>query len=914
MDTHLIICMTVSVMQLLLVSLLWIVAAGLRAPCGRFRSAALRASSRTEKLLEDARRLRQEAEDLIEAQKREVENSGLFVAPTPNATEFANPRVEVASTTTATASTAKEGSGVLINLKEQETAKKTLVGKITGLTPAAAPTVVAPSVLVTENFALEKELLAVIARTLTILSDVANQDDGVTLEGFVGEAAASEEEMKPFAIEDTMASSLGFFGRPMIGFLISQLTNNIAETANVTFEAKSKKEAQFKRAIMTEIELQADEFGGKDNAALESLLTWLLNDIETGDFVKRCVERFQGLRKAETQRVGSAADYYVAAASISASCATLTSRIEAVESQLPEGSTPLLIKEKQEIEVGVLALMDSTIELLRERFPSMSGMIELLSELKAGQGELAKLTNSDAASATTMGSALQKAGSMEQLVIASRGKTDVDGGFNGTLVDQLSAQFEEMMAAGGEVGAASTAERFVMTYFDPLSREAGIGISREGAGKFQADILRDCLTVTSVKLLDGAVIFEGSLAVKDSAELAQRIEEKLKNSSMKDEVAYTIMLSERTPNLDQGMASLALDILLGSTPAVVVFPKSWRSLVATTVNDPVKVIWRNILTSGAVLTSAAYASASLNIFDDNGPLMQNGIFPDEFVFLALAPIMSQSLSTAVEKTLAKSKGFDVDSVVVPTFTLPNFGARSTYVTMPKNRDDLFDVAAISSAVAVVNSLALLFYGLSLTASAAQDVLNSYPAISVSLLRTNTVVNQVISNYYPGIFAGLSPEVDSTIHVHWLAVVGATMFIANILQLLPIDNSAGSKMYLAVFGRESFEVLSFFSALFKAFFIVPLIFNFGGTAAAASIITKPRLLLDYILSSQLAGSTAQETQMAVDSLSDVTEGRKIAFFGFASLLLYSLAPILTLQLAIDQFFSNPSGSSFMTLFK
>ena len=901
------------VMQLLLVSLLWIVAAGLRAPGKRFGRASLRASSRTEKLLEDARRLRQEAEELIEAQKREVENSGLFVAPMPNATEFANPRVEVASTTTAKASTTKEGSGVLINLKEQETAKKTLVDKITGLTPAAASTVVAASVLVTESFALEKELLAVISRTLTILADFANQDD----EGVVGEATASEEDMKPLPIEDLIASNFGWFGRPVAGFLISQLTNTVAETANVTFEAKSKKEALFKRAIMTEIQVQFDAVDDSDNEALEGLLSRLLKDIETGDFVKRCVERFQGFRKKEMQqRVGSAAEYNLDAASISVSCATLTSRIEAVESQLPGGITPLLAKEKREIELGVLALMDSTIELLRERFPSMSGMIELLSELKAGQSELAKLTNSDTTSAATMGSALQKAGSMEQLVIASGGKMAEEGNFNGTLVDQLSAQFEEMMAANGEVGAASTAERFVMTYFDPLSREAGIGISREGAGKFQADILRDCLTVTSVKLLDGAVIFEGSLAVKDSAELALRIEEKLKNSSMKDEVAYTIMLSERTPNLDQGMASLALDILLGSTPAVVVFPKSWRSLVATTVNDPVKVIWRNILTSGAILTSAAYAAASLNIFDDNGPLMQNGIFPDDFVLLALAPIMSQSLSTAVEKALAKTKGFEMDSVVVPTLTLPNFGARSTYVTMPKNRNDLFDVAAISSAVAVVNSLALLFYGLSLTASAAQDVLNSYPAISVSLLRTNTVINQVISNYYPGIFVGLSPEVDSTIHVHWLAVVGATMFIANILQLLPIDNSVGSKMYLAVFGRESFELLSIFAGLFKGFFIVPLIFNFGGTAAAASIITKPRLLLDYILSSQLAGSTAQETQMAIDSLSEVTEGRKIAFFGFASLLFYSLAPILTLQLAIDQLFSsNPSaGSSFMTLFK
>ena len=84
-----------------------------------------------------------------------------------------------------------------------------------------------------------------------------------------------------------------------------------------------------------------------------------------------------------------------------------------------------------------------------------------------------------------------------------------------------------------------------------------------------------------------------------------------------------------------------------------------------------------------------------------------------------------------------------------------------------------------------------------------------------------------------------------------------MFISSVLQLLPIDNSWGSKMFLAVFGKEQFELLTIFSVFFKAiFFLAPLFNNFGGTVAgAATGLAKPRLILDFILASQLAGSSS-----------------------------------------------------------
>ena len=114
------------------------------------------------------------------------------------------------------------------------------------------------------------------------------------------------------------------------------------------------------------------------------------------------------------------------------------------------------------------------------------------------------------------------------------------------------------------------------------------------------------------------------------------------------------------------------------------------------------------------------------------------------------------------------------------------------MTPPNNRDDLFDSAAVGVIVSLVSSMVLMYAGFSQTSSDIATV-NTYPEISLSLLQINSVVAQCISSQFPDIFQSLKSEPGALVHMHSLVIAGAVSFIASTLQLLPVDNSAGSKM-------------------------------------------------------------------------------------------------------------------------
>ena len=123
-----------------------------------------------------------------------------------------------------------------------------------------------------------------------------------------------------------------------------------------------------------------------------------------------------------------------------------------------------------------------------------------------------------------------------------------------------------------------------------------------------------------------------------------------------------------------------------------------------------------------------------------------------------------------------------------------------------------------------------------------------------------------------------------VHLHWLAIVGGLSLTGYILQLIPIDNSSGSKMSFSVLGQDFFSILTSFLGGLKFLFILPMLFSFN-----PGPITPKRLLFDYFVTSQLAGNP-MENQFAKDNISPVSEGRLIIYTGMMSLLLFSLLDV------------------------
>ena len=81
-----------------------------------------------------------------------------------------------------------------------------------------------------------------------------------------------------------------------------------------------------------------------------------------------------------------------------------------------------------------------------------------------------------------------------------------------------------------------------------------------------------------------------------------------------------------------------------------------------------------------------------------------------------------------------------------------------------------------------------------------------------MLKVNSIMAQLLSNIFPALAAAISssvavnPNLDSIsggvlgggvdatlVHLHWLVIVGVMSFVSSVLQLIPLDNSAGSKL-------------------------------------------------------------------------------------------------------------------------
>jgi hypothetical protein len=89
------------------------------------------------------------------------------------------------------------------------------------------------------------------------------------------------------------------------------------------------------------------------------------------------------------------------------------------------------------------------------------------------------------------------------------------------------------------------------------------------------------------------------------------------------------------------------------------------------------------------------------------------------------------------------KGIDMTSLLIPTMSVFTFGTRSTYLNMPKSRNDIFDTSFAGIMVSLVASIIALVSGIYLTSITPNDVLQTYPTISLTLLTTNKIIEELI---------------------------------------------------------------------------------------------------------------------------------------------------------------------------
>lgn len=343
---------------------------------------------------------------------------------------------------------------------------------------------------------------------------------------------------------------------------------------------------------------------------------------------------------------------------------------------------------------------------------------------------------------------------------------------------------------------------------------------------------------------------------------------------------------------------MALDMLQGSSPAVVVFPSSWNATFLALRNDPIRNLFRQLVSSYSATSTILVACSCFDVFNENSQFFQTGQLPDEFLPMIVTALTIQYAGAFVETVVGQLKGaspllfsplhhssphdlpdlagVNVSSAIVPSGNiLFSYGPRSLYMNMPRNRNDLFDIAASGVLSTLTLSLATLSYGLKMTFEASQSALAAFPTIPAALLKVNTLLSQLFLNLFPdltsaildptalpsaGVGVGmgggrlLADSMGGTlIHFHWMVIVGALSFLGNVLQLIPIDNSAGSKLTAATLGKDTQTLLSASIRLFNFVLFVLFFFGVGAFSPTAPMISKARLTLDYFFVSLLISS-------------------------------------------------------------
>jgi hypothetical protein len=169
-----------------------------------------------------------------------------------------------------------------------------------------------------------------------------------------------------------------------------------------------------------------------------------------------------------------------------------------------------------------------------------------------------------------------------------------------------------------------------------------------------------------------------------------------------------------------------------------------------------------------------------------------------FCFL-LIPVCSP-LCTSSQST--RSPRYAQIKVSIPTW-VPSIitgitSSVTTFKTLPKNKQDLFDFSVAGPLVGMLASVAAIAVGSQLTLATDPSML---PALPLEILRQSTlgggIINTILGNgvlNIPEGALGSSAIAGMTIPLHPVAIAGYIALVVNALCLLPI----GSKCYSLLF--------------------------------------------------------------------------------------------------------------------
>lgn len=297
----------------------------------------------------------------------------------------------------------------------------------------------------------------------------------------------------------------------------------------------------------------------------------------------------------------------------------------------------------------------------------------------------------------------------------------------------------------------------------------------------------------------GGFFIEGKHKYKNGDELLEAIDNELAKSPLRDKM--TVLYVPAIQKLQDSLDSITIDDLMDidSEPDPVLYVIG---------PDIVRAPNRLGLTVTSILGLATSWYLSIYPFllndgigrrlDQDLQLLEANLQPDLTwltdlsVPLFVSFIGLQLVHEVAHRVVASMNGVKLSiPTFVPSLITGITSSVTTFKTVPKNKEVMFDVSAAGPLWGIVASSFALALGTKLTLISDPSTL---PALPLDILRQSTLGGAIIENIMPGVL--YSPEGASvagmTIGLHPLAIAGYISLIVNALSLLPIGSKYNNK--------------------------------------------------------------------------------------------------------------------------
>ena len=300
----------------------------------------------------------------------------------------------------------------------------------------------------------------------------------------------------------------------------------------------------------------------------------------------------------------------------------------------------------------------------------------------------------------------------------------------------------------------------------------------------------------------GGYAITGSHKFEDGDKLIEAIDNEIAKSrpNLKDQMTVLYTPSYGPLNQDLGQGTMDINSLMSDPDVLELFAESEPILYVT---GPTIVRDANRLgltiTSILGLATAWYLSVYPFLLNDqiagridaDLQLVEANLQPDlsYLTDLSIPLFVSfmgiQLVHEAAHRVVAMSKGVKLSvPVFVPSLITGITSTVTTFKTLPKNKNDMFDISAAGPLAGVAVSSIALAIGAKLTLISDPATL---PALPLDILRQSTLGGAIIDNIIQGslyVPEG-APTAGITIPLHAIGIAGYVGLIVNALALLPI---------------------------------------------------------------------------------------------------------------------------------